>query len=115
MSRQVNRQILVHMENFSTPRRALVPWTTNLVTLAVLAYTTWWSNGQRPPDSLLAAGRIASAAPAVKAAATGIETPKPTQAVQPSATATVAWPPAAAAPVQRDGLQTVGFSPELAQ
>ena len=39
------------MENFSTPRPALLPRAANLATLAVLACATWWSAAQRPQES----------------------------------------------------------------
>ena len=39
--------ILAVMENFSTPRRTLVPAAANLLTLLVLVCTTWWSSHYR--------------------------------------------------------------------
>lgn len=36
------------MENFPTPKLALVPRIANLLTLVFLAGTTWWSSAQRP-------------------------------------------------------------------
>jgi hypothetical protein len=35
------------MEDFSTPRRPLLPLTANLCTLAVVLAATWWSGAQR--------------------------------------------------------------------
>lgn len=48
MSTTPNRQILFHMENFPTPKLAMVPRVANLLTLVFLAGTTWWSSAQRP-------------------------------------------------------------------
>ena len=36
------------MENFPTPKLAMVPRIANLLTLAFLVGTTWWSSAQRP-------------------------------------------------------------------
>lgn len=41
-------QILTHMENFPTPKLAMVPRVANVLTLAFLAGTTLWSSAQRP-------------------------------------------------------------------
>lgn len=48
LSASPNRQILFHMENFPTPKLAMVPRVVNLLTLVFLAGTTWWSSAQRP-------------------------------------------------------------------
>ena len=40
--------ILVHMENFPTPKQSAVPRIANALTIAFLAGTTWWSSAQRP-------------------------------------------------------------------
>ena len=41
-------QILTHMENFPTPKLAMVPRVANVLTLVFLAGTTLWSSAQRP-------------------------------------------------------------------
>ncbi len=50
------------MENFSTPRSALVPHLTNLLTLAVMVGAVAWSGVHRPVESN---GEAILAAPAV--------------------------------------------------
>jgi hypothetical protein len=83
------------MENFSTPRAALVPRTVNLATLAVLVAATWWSSAQRPTE----------------------QPPIAQQALPPAATSQPAVAPAAqpaahglqASTLWRDGLQAVGY------
>ena len=48
------------MENFPTPRRAVLPWAANIATLLVMVSATWWSSAQRPvavSSSLSAAGK----------------------------------------------------------
>ena len=83
------------MENFSTPRAALVPRAVNLATLAVVVAATWWSGAQRPAEqpalaqqSVPAASPSPATAPAAQQA-TGLQT-------------TTLW---------RDGLQVVGYQP----
>ena len=49
LSPSSKRQILSHMENFPTPKLAMVPRVANLLTLVFLVATTWWSSAQRPP------------------------------------------------------------------
>lgn len=85
------------MENFSTPRAALVPRTVNLATLAVLVAATWWSSAQRPAE------QAALAQQAVPPAATS--QPAAAPAAQPAAhglQASTLW---------REGLQAVGYQP----
>ena len=81
------------MENFSTPRAALVPRAVNLATLAVVVAATWWSGAQRPAEQpALAQQSVPAASPATAPAApqaTGLQ-------------ATTLW---------RDGLQVVGYQP----
>lgn len=80
------------MENFSTPRAALLPRAVNLATLTVVALATWWSGAQRPADTPALAQQAAPAAtPSQPAAqqATGLQ-------------ASSLW---------RDGLQAVGYQP----
>ena len=66
LSESPNGQILSHMENFPTPKLAMVPLVANLLTLVFLAGTTWWSSAQRPlahdSAALLSAPRVAQAA-----------------------------------------------------
>ena len=53
------------MEDFSTPRRPLVPVVANLATAAVLLTATWMSAVQRPrADGLPMASREAKSVPA---------------------------------------------------
>ena len=48
LSQSSKGQILSHMENFPTPKLAMVPRVANLLTLVFLVGTTWWSSAQRP-------------------------------------------------------------------
>lgn len=91
------------MENFSTPRVALLPQATNLVTVAVLVAATWWSGAQRPADQ---AAQAAQAAPNVTTAAQ----PQRPAAFPAQAGATSPWPAQVNA-LARDGLQAVGYQP----
>lgn len=53
------------MENFPTPKLAMVPRVANLLTLLFLAGTTWWSSAQRPAinesTAYLSAPKVAQA------------------------------------------------------
>ena len=100
--------ILSHMENFSTPRRALVPVTANLLTLLALVCTTWWSSHNRPvsaqqPPALMATRTIQTATTAKVAPALvqihddGANALAAGEAAQHSAT------------LDRNGLRTVGY------
>jgi hypothetical protein len=83
------------MENFSTPRAALVPRAVNLATLAVVVAATWWSGAQRPAE------QPALAQQSIPAVGTSLATPP----AAPQATVvqtTTMW---------RDGLQAVGYQP----
>ena len=51
-----------HMENFPTPKRVTVPRAANLLTVAFLAATTWWSGAQRPVSVELPSTQSASTA-----------------------------------------------------
>ena len=65
LSQTSKRPILFHMENFPTPKLAMVPRVANLLTLVFLVATTWWSSAQRPlvqeASASLAAPRVAQA------------------------------------------------------
>lgn len=54
------------MENFPTPKLAMLPRVANLLTLVFLVATTWWSSAQRPmvheASAFLAAPRATPAA-----------------------------------------------------
>ena len=93
------------MENFSTPRVALLPQATNLVTLAVLVAATWWSGAQRPVDQATLTAQ--AAAPASNATAAR---PQHTLEAAPQAGAASPWPTQGSA-LARDGLQAVGYQP----
>ena len=83
------------MENFSTPRAALVPRAVNLATLAVVVAATWWSGAQRPAE------QPALAQQSIPAVSTSLATtPAATPAM--GAQSTTVW---------RDGLQVVGYQP----
>ena len=90
------------MENFSTPRAALLPQATNLVTMAVLVAATWWSGAQRPVDHATLAAQ--TAAPATTA--TAARSQRTLEAVAPADSAP--WP-AQGNGLAREGLQAVGF------
>lgn len=66
LSQSKKGQILTHMENFPTPKLAMVPRVANLLTLVFLVGTTWWSSAQRPAPqesaASLAAPKVAQAA-----------------------------------------------------
>lgn len=111
------------MENFSTPRTALVPRATNLATLAVVAAAMWWSGAQRPVDpSPMASARSAAEASPTAALplqqSTGLTAPSSVAAApvsMPNAANTAPvqangfWAAQTAANIARDGLQAVGF------
>ena len=64
LSRSRKARILIHMEDFSTPRRPLVPMVANLATAAVLLTATWMSTVQRPhAEGLPLASRDAKSVP----------------------------------------------------
>jgi hypothetical protein len=92
------------MENFSTPRRATLPWIANLATLAVVVAAIGWSGEQRPdmPTAAAAAAPAATAAQTAPAAGQGI-------AAQPGGHQGH-WP-AKLTPRLIDGLQVVGYTP----
>ena len=83
------------MENFSTPRAALVPRAVNLATLAVVVTATWWSGAQRPAEQPALAQQAAPAA-AISPA------PAPAAPQATGLQASTLW---------RDGLQAVGYQP----
>lgn len=89
------------METFSTPRVALLPQATNLVTVAVLVAATWWSGAQRPVDPATLTAQ--AGAPATTAA-------RPHRPLEATAPADAASPwPAQGNGLARDGLQAVGY------
>ena len=71
-----------HMEDFSTPRRPLLPTAANFTTLAVVVLAVWWSAAQRDPASSAPA---MSRAPAVSAPA------NPGAALTPAAVEPARW------------------------
>lgn len=83
------------MENFSTPRAALVPRAVNLATLAVVVAATWWSGAQRPAEQPALAQQ---SIPAVSTSLATTPAATPAMGVQ----STTVW---------RDGLQVVGYQP----
>ena len=100
------------MENFSTPRMAVLPRATNLATLAVVVAATWWSGAQRPagPVPMAQASIAASQSAALPVQQTTSLAPSETTATTtPPAQSHVFWPAQAAANIARDGLQAVGF------
>jgi hypothetical protein len=90
------------MENFSTPRRATLPWIANLATLAVVIAAIGWSGEQRPDLPAAAA----SAAPA----AAGITPVVEHSAAKQSGANQGRWPAKTTAR-SIDGLQAVGYTP----
>ena len=83
---------------------ALLPQATNLVTVAVLVATTWWSGAQRPVEP---AARAARAASTVTASAQ----PQPAAGAVTPAGAVSPWPGRVDV-LARDGLQAVGYQPK---
>jgi hypothetical protein len=107
--------ILFDMEVFSTVPRAVLPWTANILTVAVLLSATWWSAAKRPPAALPAVYAVASAGPAQqlsnkqasnRAAPVQESAAAPTPGTAPPTTS--AWP---AWSQVRDGLQQVVYQP----
>ena len=97
-----NEQILANMENFSTPRRATLPWIANLATLAVVIGAIGWSGVQRPDaPTAAAAGPDAALQTAPTADHGAVIPPGAHQSRRP-----VKSP---SGPI--DSLQVVGFSP----
>ena len=94
------------MENFSTPRMALLPRATNLLTVAVLAAAPWWSGAQRPVDPATLATQAEAA---VNTATAARPQRQPDAAAQAGAAAP--WP-AQGNTLARDGLQAVGYKPQ---
>ena len=95
-------QILAHMENFSTPRQATLPWIANLATLTVVIAAIGWSGGQRPDVPTAAA-----AAP--DAALQTAPSADPGAAIQPGTHQGRRPVKLPSGPI--DGLQVVGYSP----
>ena len=95
------------MQTFSTPRVALLPQATNLVTVAVLVAATWWSGAQRPVDP---AALTAQAAPATTKSTPAAAQPQRPLAAAAQTTAAAPWP-AQGHGLISDGLQAVGYQP----
>ncbi|MBL8351450.1 MAG: hypothetical protein JNL87_14205 [Burkholderiaceae bacterium] len=96
-----NEQILVDMENFSTPQRSATPWIANLATLAVVLAAIGWSSEQRPVGSATDAAATMPAAPHAL--------PALDSAAQPLPTATQARWPMQTTAVAVEGVQVVGL------
>lgn len=92
--------ILLRMENISTRTKPVLPWITNVLTVAVVLTAAYWSNAQRPD------------APAQQAAATApaVTQVKQAPSVAPAQGATQAVWTAPTTSLQRDSVQTVGFA-----
>lgn len=107
LRRTVKQPILFHMENFSTPRRALVPVAANLLTFLALVCTAWWSSDQRPmpeqPRRMVLVAPAASPAPAVSPSLVRDSTDQASDLVVPARAALNS------AALERDSLRTVGF------
>ena len=82
------------MENFPTPRRAVLPWAANIATLLVMVSATWWSSAQRPAavgSSISAAGQTGATnktkqTPRQVLNVPAQDGPKPSQATWPATT-----------------------------
>jgi len=102
------------MEKISTPREALLPRATNLLTLTVVVMATWWSGAQRPaaePALATAPGATVGAAQpqakALSATSSRIGSSATVTTSNPG-NATAAWPVDISI-LPRDGLQIVGY------
>ena len=96
-----NRQILIHMENFPTPKLSAVPRIANALTIAFLAGTTWWSSAQRP---------IASEPPIALKARQTTEAATPRQLALPADAHGQAVRTSLGGNVAGDAIVTVGFN-----
>lgn len=106
LRRAVRRPILFYMENFSTPKKAALPWVTNVTTLAVVLCTTWWSSAQRP---------VSPPADSMRVTAPGQRLPMLRQAVAPLNTALTTLPTntagsGSATTLSSEGFVSVGFT-----
>ena len=98
-------QILIHMENFSTPRAALLPRAVNLATLTVVVAATWWSGEQKPAaQPLLAQHGVTAIVPSAA----------PQMAGTSAKDSNAPWPMHTTS-LLRDGLQPVGYQPRVAR
>jgi hypothetical protein len=97
------------MENFPTPsHHRVLPWATNICTLAVMVAATWWSSAQRPPLDALE----------LTSEATMRATEKEKQILrQPVAALSPVVPqagwPTKTSSIQTDAVETVGYSTGL--
>ncbi len=95
------------MANFSTPRKAALPWFANLATLVVLLCTAWWSSDQRP---LSPAGETQLAMPAASHHHQTITQPQAIPAVDATPLAKQPARPAQTTALPSDGIVSVGFN-----
>ena len=99
-----NDQILVHMENFSTPPLASVPRLANVATLAIVLVATWWSGAQRPLATPIAVAVTSSSQSSTVSIQPAVVS------VAPVANGQNRWPSQTTA-MPLDGLQAVGYQP----
>ena len=105
--------ILLAMENFSTPRRPLVPWVANVATLAVMVAATWWSSDQRPTNVVQSAAPVSpSPVPRLQARQPATGTAPGVNAATYVGTAQTLWP-AQTTSLQGDSLKPVGFGAKV--